>query len=65
MSPEAAKVLIDGVLAGLLVLPRFLGQVEALIDLKKRLGEGDNVTPEELQALFDDINARSARIQNA
>jgi len=65
MKPEIVRAILDGVMAGMVILPQMVEQFKRLVRLYDRIENGEVVTKEEVDAIFDDIDARSGRIQNA
>lgn len=65
MKPEIVRAILDGVMAGMVILPQMVEQFKRLVRLYDRIENGEVVTKEEVDAIFDDIDARSGRIQDA
>jgi len=65
MKQEAIVQLIDIALAALGVLPEIVRQVQSLFELRAKVIRGEEVTPDDLNAIMAELRGRSKLIQAA
>ena len=63
MKQEAIVQLIDIALAALGVLPEIVRQVQSLFELRAKVIRGEEVTPDDLNAIMAELRGRSKLIQ--